>query len=90
MCSFVGDTVLDPFMGTGTTTVAAATWGRNSIGVEFNSDNFEQAEKRINYTTSTLFSHAEITSNSVRGTLVRRENLWHGSCPKAHVSKLFA
>ena len=27
MFSFVGDTVLDPFMGTGTTTVAAAKWG---------------------------------------------------------------
>ncbi len=34
MFSFVGDTVLDPFVGTGTTTVAAAKWGRNGIGAE--------------------------------------------------------
>jgi DNA modification methylase len=34
MFSFVGDTVLDPFSGTGTTSLAAAKWGRNSIGVE--------------------------------------------------------
>ncbi|MEM1395650.1 MAG: site-specific DNA-methyltransferase [Cyanobacteria bacterium P01_H01_bin.150] len=34
MFSFVGDTVLDPFVGTGTTCIAAANWGRNSIGVE--------------------------------------------------------
>ena len=34
MFSFVGDTVLDPFLGTGTTSLAAARWGRNSIGVE--------------------------------------------------------
>ncbi len=34
MFSFVGDTVLDPFMGTGTTNVAAALWGRHSIGIE--------------------------------------------------------
>jgi DNA modification methylase len=34
MFSFVGDTVLDPFSGTGTTSVAAARWGRNSIGFE--------------------------------------------------------
>jgi DNA modification methylase len=34
MFSFVGDTVLDPFLGTGTTSAAAALWGRNSIGIE--------------------------------------------------------
>ena len=32
--SFVGDTVLDPFVGTGTTCIAALECGRNSIGVE--------------------------------------------------------
>jgi DNA modification methylase len=34
MFSFVGDTVLDPFLGSGTTTAAAIQAGRNSIGVE--------------------------------------------------------
>lgn len=34
MFSFVGDTVLDPFSGTGTTSLAAARCARNSIGVE--------------------------------------------------------
>lgn len=34
MFSFVGDTVLDPFLGTGTTLVAAGLWGRNGIGFE--------------------------------------------------------
>jgi DNA modification methylase len=34
MFSFAGDTVLDPFLGTGTTAVAAAALGRNSIGFE--------------------------------------------------------
>lgn len=34
MFSFVGDTVLDPFLGTGTTSLAAAKFGRSSIGVE--------------------------------------------------------
>lgn len=32
MFSFVGDTVLDPFVGTGTTSLAAAEHGRNSVG----------------------------------------------------------
>jgi site-specific DNA-methyltransferase (adenine-specific) len=34
MFSFVGDTVLDPFLGSGTTIKAAIRAGRNSIGVE--------------------------------------------------------
>jgi site-specific DNA-methyltransferase (adenine-specific) len=34
MFSFAGDTVLDPFVGSGTTTLAAIRAGRNSIGVE--------------------------------------------------------
>jgi len=34
MFSVYGDTVLDPFLGTGTTTLAAAVAGRNSVGYE--------------------------------------------------------
>ena len=60
MFSFVGDTVLDPFLGTGTTTVAAAKWGRNSIGFEVDSHYFDFAEKRITQETSSLFGKAEI------------------------------
>ncbi len=47
MFSFVGDTVLDPFMGTGTTNIAASMWGRNSIGVEVDPHYFEFARKRL-------------------------------------------
>lgn len=36
MYSFVGDTVCDPFMGSGTTALAALNLGRNSIGYEIN------------------------------------------------------
>jgi DNA modification methylase len=64
MFSFVGDTVLDPFAGTGTTTVAAAKWGRNSIGVEIDPHYCELAERRIRQATESLFSsaHFEVTS----------------------------
>jgi DNA modification methylase len=41
MYSVVGDTVLDPFLGTGTSTFAAITAGRNSVGIEFDG-NFSQ------------------------------------------------
>jgi hypothetical protein len=37
MYSVKGDTVLDPFLGTGTTTLAAMASERNSIGVEIDS-----------------------------------------------------
>jgi len=60
MFSFVGDTVLDPFLGTGTTTVAAAKTGRNSMGFEVDEHYFEQANARIVTETSSLFSKTTI------------------------------
>jgi modification methylase len=47
MFSFVDDTVLDPFMGTASTQVAAARWGRNSVGVEVDPVYFEMAVERL-------------------------------------------
>ncbi|HEY4481924.1 MAG TPA: DNA methyltransferase [Candidatus Brocadiaceae bacterium] len=38
MFSFVGDAVLDPFLGSGTTSLAAKNLNRNSIGYEINDD----------------------------------------------------
>jgi len=61
MFSFVGDTVLDPFLGTGTTTVAAAKWGRNSIGFEVDRHYLKLAEDRIAHETSSLFGKTDIT-----------------------------
>ncbi len=56
MFSFVGDTVLDPFMGTATTNVAAAKWGRNSIGVEVDPHYFEMSAKRLDNETPKLIA----------------------------------
>lgn len=42
-----GDTILDPFMGSGTTGVACMQTGRNFIGIEIEPKYFEIAEKRI-------------------------------------------
>jgi modification methylase len=60
MFSFVGDTVLDPFLGTGTTSIAAAKWGRNSVGVEVDPNYFELAHRRIVSESSSLFSAVTI------------------------------
>ena len=42
-----GDTILDPFMGSGTTGVACKRLGRDFIGMEINEEYFEIAKKRI-------------------------------------------
>ena len=42
-----GDTVLDPFLGSGTTGVAAANTGRRFIGIEMDADYFAVAQSRI-------------------------------------------
>lgn len=60
MYSFVGDTVLDPFMGTGTTNLAAAKWGRNSIGVEIDDEYFKQALDRLARETNDIFGTTSI------------------------------
>jgi site-specific DNA-methyltransferase (adenine-specific) len=47
MFSFVGDTVLDPFVGTANTTAAAIEMHRSSIGFEIEPAYFEGAKKRF-------------------------------------------
>jgi DNA modification methylase len=42
-----GDTILDPFMGSGTTGVACAELGRKFIGIEIDEEYYKIAEKRI-------------------------------------------
>jgi site-specific DNA-methyltransferase (cytosine-N4-specific) len=49
MFSIVGDTVLDPFLGTGTTTKVAMNLHRNSIGYEIDEKLLKIIKKRINY-----------------------------------------
>lgn len=60
MFSFVGDTVLDPFMGTATSNLAAARWGRNSIGVEIDSEYFAMARRRMETVDQDLFSRTAV------------------------------
>lgn len=57
MFSFVGDTVLDPFMGTGTTALAASKWGRNSVNFEIDANYLSFAAKRLEEELSSLFSN---------------------------------
>jgi len=56
MFSFANDTVLDPFAGTGTTMVAAARAGRNSIGVEIDAKYCRLAAERLKDALSSIHS----------------------------------
>jgi site-specific DNA-methyltransferase (adenine-specific) len=56
MFSFVGDTVLDPFSGTGTTMVAALRYQRNSIGVEIDPEYCRMAAAYLKAESNSLFS----------------------------------
>ena len=47
MYSLPGDTVLDPFAGTGTTLLAAMACGRNSMGMEIDADLLEESVARL-------------------------------------------
>jgi len=59
MFSFAGDTVLDPFVGTGTTLVAAAAAGRNAIGVEIDPAYARLARERL-ATIGDLFNRPRV------------------------------
>lgn len=51
MFSFVGETIFDPFMGSGTTALAARNLDRNSIGYEINKDFRRYYEQKVIDTT---------------------------------------
>lgn len=61
--SFAGDTVLDPFCGTGTTSVAALASGRSSIGVEIECKYISHAHDRL---TNAALSRPAIGATRVR------------------------
>ncbi len=67
MFSFVGDTVLDPFMGTGTTNVVAAKWGRNSMGIEIDNSYFDIASNRLEHEKN-MFRQITIKTRKKRKT----------------------
>lgn len=77
MFSFVGDTVLDPFCGSGTTMVAAVRTGRSSIGVEIDPEYCRAAARYLKVESVDLFSDSRLEFAKVDVTqscLVREDN----------------
>ncbi len=56
MFTFIGDTVLDPFLGSGTTSLAALNLGRSSIGYEINAEFRSLIQRKLGVDQSSLFS----------------------------------
>jgi DNA modification methylase len=60
MFSFIDDTVVDPFCGSGTTMVAAMKAGRNSIGIEIDAEYCRMTEERLRDENTSMFSSASL------------------------------
>ena len=67
MFSFTGDTVLDPFLGSGTTSLAARNLNRNSIGYEINKDFLPVIKRKLGIRQGGLFSKSPLTPLFQRG-----------------------
>ena len=65
MFSFAGDTVLDPFTGTGTTQVAAASVGRNSLGIEIDPVYRQLALARLQTSADDLLKDTHVVATEI-------------------------
>jgi len=63
--SFTNDIILDPFMGSGTTAVAAKKTKRSYVGYDINDEYIELANNRIKYSTQETISLFESNENEI-------------------------
>ncbi|MYB95332.1 site-specific DNA-methyltransferase [Candidatus Poribacteria bacterium] len=89
MYSVKGDVILDPFLGTGTTTAAAITSGRNSIGVEID-ESFQHAlcpaahhivDFSNDYLHNRLLRHYAFVENRIQNSGQLKYTNKHYNCP---------
>ncbi len=89
MYSVKGDMILDPFLGTGTTTAAAMTSGRNSIGVEID-ESFQHVICPIahhivdfsnDYLHDRLLRHYAFVENRIQDSKPLKYINKHYNCP---------
>jgi len=60
MFSFVGDTVLDPFAGSGTTSLAAKNLSRNSVGYEINPKFISIIKQKLEVGVNKMFDNSNV------------------------------
>lgn len=70
MFTFTGETVLDPFIGSGTTSLAAKNLQRNSVGYEINSEFIEIAKQKLDiYQADIAETEYEFLTDSLKSDL---------------------
>jgi len=65
MFSFVGDTVLDPFLGSGTTILAAKNLSRNSIGYEINPEFLPIIKEKVGINQFSTLARFEVLTQEL-------------------------
>jgi len=60
MFSIIGDTVLDPFLGTGTTSAVSKRLNRNSIGYEIDKNLMPLIKEKVGYAQVSLAANSEV------------------------------
>lgn len=73
MFSFAGETVLDPFLGSGTTALAARNLGRNSVGYEINPDFISIIKGKLNFSQSDLAAKEYVFQEDIVKTDLNKE-----------------
>jgi len=73
MFSFSGETVLDPFLGSGTTALAARNLGRSSVGYEINSDFIPTIKDKLNVGQSDIAATEYVFLNDSVKTDLNKE-----------------
>ena len=84
MFSFEGDTVLDPFCGSGTSMIAALKTGRNSIGVETDPDYCRMAARYLKAEVNDFFSTAKLVFEKAMvhdGISINEDQELYNICP---------
>lgn len=73
MFSFAGETVLDPFLGSGTTSLAARNLGRNSVGYEINSDFISTIKDKLDVSQSDIAATEYVFQEDIVKTDLNKE-----------------
>lgn len=80
MFSFVGDVVLDPFLGSGTTSAAAVILNRNSIGYEINPKYKEDIEKSIDEAMAVSGRKVKLSFRNREKPIIIMKPIWYKPC----------